>query len=110
MTRSCVDRETANEVFGIMQDSDPEVARRLTLILTSGKCSDRLAGEDYEVAELEPSGIIKARLRTYLTVYLLPPMATPTAPPVHGTTAASAGVAKPDADLLRRKNAVEGAR
>jgi len=77
-TAVCDDREAANDVLAIMRDPDEEVVPRLALILRSGGCSDRLTGEPYEIVDLEPSGIIKARLRTYLTVYLLPLTATPT--------------------------------
>jgi hypothetical protein len=73
----CGDREAADDALAAVKDPDAQVVRRLILILRSGGCSDRLAGEQYDVVELEPSGIIRARLRTYLPVYLLTLMATP---------------------------------
>ena len=85
-TAVCDDREAANDVLAIMRDPDEEVVPRLALILRSGGCSDRLTGEPYEIVDLEPSGIIKARLRTYLTVYLLPLTATPTDTSAPSTT------------------------
>ena len=84
----CADREAADDVLAILEDDpDAEVVRRLTPIVRSGGCSDRLDGEHYEIVDLEPSGIIKARLRSYLTVYLLPLMATPRDTPAPATAA-----------------------
>src|SRR5579864_1176634 len=71
----CADREAADDLLAIMQDPDADVARQLVRMLSSGGCSDRLTGERYEPVALETSGVIKARLRLYLTVYLFRPAA-----------------------------------
>ena len=84
-TAVCDDREATNDVLAIMRDPDEEVVPRLALILRSGGCSDRLTGEPYEIVDLEPSGIVKARLRSHLTVYLVLLMATPTDAPAAAT-------------------------
>lgn len=72
-TLVCADQQTIDDVLGTLRDPDVEVSvRRLMLFLMSGGCSDRLAGESYEVVEIERSGIVKARVRGSLTVYLIP--------------------------------------
>ena len=70
-TLVCSERSAANDVMTIIHDADAEdPSRRLTLILSSGECTDRLAGERYDTVRVEEAGIVNARLRG-LDVYLV---------------------------------------
>lgn len=70
-TLVCADRLAANDVMAIIRDPDAEdPVRRLTLILSSGECTDRLAGQHYDTVSVEETGIVNARVRR-LDVYLV---------------------------------------
>ena len=76
-TLVCFERSTADDVMAIVRDLEAEnPTRRLTLILSSGECSDHLVGERYEAVSVEQSGIIKARVRGFSNAYLVPLAAT----------------------------------
>ena len=76
-TLVCFERSAADDVMVIVRDPEVEdPARRLTLILLSGECSDHFVGESYEATSVEKSGIIKARLRGFANVYLVSLVAT----------------------------------
>ena len=67
----CSERSAANEVMAIIRDPDEEdPVRRLTRILSSGKCTDHLVGEHYDTVSVEEAGIVNARVRG-LDVYLV---------------------------------------
>ena len=67
----CSERTAANDVMTVIRDPDVEdPSRRLTLILSSGECTDRLVGEHYDTVGVEEAGIVNARLRG-LEVYLV---------------------------------------
>ena len=69
----CFDRAAVDDIPTILGDPNvEEPARRLTLILSSGECSDLLVGETYEPVEVEKSGIVKARIRGFSNAYLVP--------------------------------------
>jgi hypothetical protein len=52
----CFDRAAVDDILAIVRDPDvEEPARRLTLILSSGECSNLLVGEPYEAVEVENS-------------------------------------------------------
>ena len=69
----CTDQQAADELITTVRDPDAEVfVRRMMLVLSTGGCSDGLAGEGYEPMEVEPSGIVKARVRGSLPAYLVP--------------------------------------
>jgi hypothetical protein len=69
----CFDREAVDDILAIVRDPNAEEpTRRLTLILSSGECSDLLVGEIYEPVEIEKSGIVKARVRRFSNAYLVP--------------------------------------
>ena len=69
-TLVCAERSAANDVMAIIHDPDAEdPARRLTLILSSGECTEHLVGEHYDMASVEEPGIVNARVRG-LDVYL----------------------------------------
>jgi hypothetical protein len=60
----CDERSAADDVIAIIHDPDAEdPVRRLTLILSSGECTDRLVGEHYDTVSVEEAGIMNARLR-----------------------------------------------
>jgi hypothetical protein len=70
-TLVCSERSAANDVMAIIHDPDAEnPARRLTLILSSGECTDHLVGEHYDTVRVEEAGIVNARIRG-LDVYLV---------------------------------------
>jgi hypothetical protein len=70
-TLVCAERSAANEVMAIIRDPDAEnPVRRLTLILSSGECTDHLVGEHYDTVSVEEAGIVNARIRG-LDVYLV---------------------------------------
>jgi len=72
-TLVCAEQSAANDVMAIIHDPDAEdPVHRLTLILSSGECSDLWVGEAYEPVEIERSGIVKARLRGFSNAYLVP--------------------------------------
>ena len=72
-TLVCSERSAADDVMAIIHDPDAEdPARRLTLILSSGECSDLWVGETYQPIEIEESGIVKARVRGFSNAYLVP--------------------------------------
>ena len=72
-TLVCAEQSAANDVMVIIHDPDAEdPVRRLTLILSSGECSDRWVGETYQPVEIERSGIVKARVRGFSNAYLVP--------------------------------------
>jgi hypothetical protein len=76
-TLVCAEQSAANDVMAIIHDPDAEdPVRRLTLILSSGECSDRWVGETYQPVEIERSGIIKARVRGFSNAYLVPVIAS----------------------------------
>ena len=63
-TLVCSERSAANDVMAIIRDPDAEdPARRLTLILSSGECTDHLVGEHYGTVSVEDAGIVNARVR-----------------------------------------------
>ena len=67
----CFERSAANDVMAIIHDPDAEdPVRRLTRILSSGKCTDHLVGEHYDTVSVEEAGIVNARVRG-LDVYLV---------------------------------------
>ena len=69
-TLVCSERSAAHDVMAIIRDPDAEdPARRLTLILSSGECTEHLVGEHYDTASVEEAGIVNARVRG-LDVYL----------------------------------------
>ena len=58
-------------MMAIIHDPDAEnPVRRLTLILSSGECTDHLVGEHYDTVSVEEVGIENARVRG-LDVYLV---------------------------------------
>ena len=70
-TLVCSERSAANDVMTIIHDPDAEnTVRRLTLILSSGECTDHLVGEHYDTVSVDESGIVNARVRG-LDVYLV---------------------------------------
>ena len=70
-TLVCAERSAANDVMAIIHDPDAEnPVRRLTLILSSGECTDHLVGEHYDTVSVEEVGIENARVRG-LDVYLV---------------------------------------
>ena len=70
-TLVCSERSAANDVMAIIHDPDAEdPVRRLTLILSSGECTDHLVGEHYDTVSVEEAGIVNARVRG-LDVYLV---------------------------------------
>jgi hypothetical protein len=70
-TLVCTQRSVANDVMAIIRDPDAEnPVRRLTLILSSGECTDHLVGEHYDIVSIEGAGIVNARFRG-LNVYLV---------------------------------------
>ena len=70
-TLVCSERSAANEVMVIIREVDAEdPVRRLTQILSSGKCTDHLVGERYDTVSVEEAGIVNARVRG-LDVYLV---------------------------------------
>ena len=77
-TLVCAEQSAANDVMAIIHDPDAEdPVRRLTLILSSGECSDLWVGETYQPVEIERSGIVKARVRGFSNAYLVPLIANP---------------------------------
>ena len=63
-TLVCSERSAANEVMAIIHDPEAEdPVRRLTLILSSGQCTDHLVGEHYDTVSVEEAGIVNARVR-----------------------------------------------
>jgi hypothetical protein len=76
-TLVCAEQAAANDVMAILHDPDAEdPVRRLTLILSSGECSDLWVGETYQPVEIERSGIVKARVRGFSNAYLVPLIAS----------------------------------
>ena len=70
-TLVCFERMAANDVLAIIHDPEVEdPVRRLTLILSSGDCTDRLVGKHYDTVVIEQAGIVNARVRG-LDVYLV---------------------------------------
>ena len=70
-TLVCSERSAANDVMAIIHDPDAEdPVRRLTRILSSGRCTDHLVGEYYDTVSVEEAGIVDARIRG-LNVYLV---------------------------------------
>ena len=70
-TLACAERSAANDVMAIIHDPDAEnPVRRLTLILSSGECTDHLVGEHYDTVSVEEAGIVNACVRG-LDVYLV---------------------------------------
>jgi hypothetical protein len=70
-TLVCSERSAANNVMAIIHDPDAEnTVRRLTLILSSGECTDHLVGEHYDTVGVDEAGIVNARVRG-LDVYLV---------------------------------------
>jgi hypothetical protein len=67
----CSERSAANNVMTIIHDPNAEnTVRRLTLILSSGECTDHLVGEHYDTVSVDEAGIVNARVRG-LDVYLV---------------------------------------
>lgn len=67
----CAERSAANDVMAIIYDPDAEhPVRQLTLILSSGECTDHLVGELYDTVSVEEAGIVNARVHG-LHVYLV---------------------------------------
>jgi hypothetical protein len=63
-TLVCSERSAADDVMAIIHDPDAEdPVRRLTLILSSGDCTDHLVGERYDTVSVENAGIVNARVR-----------------------------------------------
>ena len=72
-TLVCFERSAVDDVMVIVRDPEVEdPARRLTLILLSGECSDHFVGENYDAVSVEQPGIIKARVRGFSNAYLVP--------------------------------------
>lgn len=62
-TLVCPERLAANDVMAVIRDPDAEdPVRRLTLILSSGECTDHLGGELYDTVSVEETGIVSARV------------------------------------------------
>jgi hypothetical protein len=73
----CFDRTAVDDILAIVSDPDvEEPTRQLTLILSSGECSDRLVGETYEPVEVDKSGIVKAKVHGFSKAYLVPLITT----------------------------------
>lgn len=60
----CPDQDAADAVVRALRDPDLEtVVRRLVVILTSEGCREILRSQRYDVAKVEPSGILEIHLR-----------------------------------------------
>ena len=68
----CEDQDAADVVMKTLSDPDSEVAvRRLVVMLTSEGCREVLGSQRYDVATIEPSGILEVHLRR-TTEYIVP--------------------------------------
>lgn len=75
-TLVCTERSMAEDVVAIISDPDAEnPVRRLNLILSSGGCSDHLAGGRYDPGTVSEAGILSARIHGF-GVYMVTLTAT----------------------------------
>lgn len=60
----CADQDAADAIVRALRDPDLEtVVRRLVVMLTSEGCREILGSQRYDVAKVEPSGILEIHLR-----------------------------------------------
>jgi hypothetical protein len=68
----CADQDAADEVVRTLSDADTEiVVRRLVVMLTSEGCRQVFGPQRYDVAKVEPSGVLEIYLRR-TTGYVVP--------------------------------------
>lgn len=60
----CADQDAADAIVRALRDPDLEtVVRRLVVMLTSEGCREILGSQRYDVAKVEPSGLLEIHLR-----------------------------------------------